>query len=206
MVLQTTDGYTFDGIVYAEQSAQTWMAGSDHHRRTRPFEAPREKDADRRPVRLIITYAEDGTVTAYRDGEPYGKPYPSAPIAFTPGNSQVVFGTRHGTKPSPGRALTGKIFEARLYDRALTAAEAAAASTGALQETVTEQMIADALRSSPERYEIAAFADRIAPLVAEQSRLGRELDEAKRKKQQAGDAYFRLAHAILNSKELIYVH
>ena len=88
-----------------------------------------ETEATRRPVHVAITYADDGTIRLYRDGQPYG----TAVQVVRPGRRsrparpQVVFGLRHA--PAGGnRMLAGTIVRARLYDRALDAAEVAASA------------------------------------------------------------------------------
>ena len=206
ITVQTDDATVFDGIVYSERQAQTWMSGSDHFNRTTDFaDAPREEEADKQPVRIVITYQADGTITAYRNGKPYGKSYKTEPVGFAPGRSHIVFGTRHGTTPDPTRSLTGKIFEARLYDRALSPEEVAAASSGSLVETLTHQMITAALL--PEQaIKAQALDEHIAKLSAEADKLTSELNSYHSKSRTSGDPWFRLAHAILNSKELIYVY
>ena len=86
MVVQSDDGRLFDGIVYAEVEERVWLSGSDNHERTDRFRgAPKETEADERPVRMVIVYQEDGTTTAYRDGKPYGKPYKEGSIEFEEG-------------------------------------------------------------------------------------------------------------------------
>ena len=205
MSVQTHDGGVFDGIVYAEVDPQTWLAGSNFHRRTQRFQAPQEKDAHKRPVRLIFTYETDGRVTAYRDGKPYGKSYKAAPLTFAAGKSHVVFGIRHGTSPDLKRALTGKIFEARLYDRALSPEEVAAASSGTLKDIVTDQMIAKALLPD-QATKLKALDQNIANFSAEANKLASQLDSRRSKNKASSDAIFLITHAILNSKELIYVY
>ncbi|MGI9239437.1 MAG: DUF1553 domain-containing protein, partial [Verrucomicrobiales bacterium] len=205
MVLQTTDGHTFDGIVYAEVDDKVWLSGSDHHRRTERFGGAPEDGDTNRPVRLTITYDEDGTTRAFRNGKPYGKPYKSEPVGFARGRSQILFGMRHGKVPSAGRALTGKIYEARLYDRVLTPGEVAAAASGTMVEVVTEEMLAGALGAEQREWLTKQDAT-IAKLSSRVDGLGEKLARYKNASRAAGDAYFRIAHAILNSKELIYVY
>ncbi len=66
--------------------------------------------------------------------------------------------------------MTGRLFEARLYDRALTAVEVAAAASGTLLETVTQEMMDDALGAT-QRRELAACEAKIVPLIALNARL-----------------------------------
>ncbi|HZY88095.1 MAG TPA: DUF1553 domain-containing protein, partial [Gemmataceae bacterium] len=118
----------FDAIVFGEIDAGRWMAGSENFVRTRSFGGPAETEADRGPVHVAVVYAEDGTVSAYRDGRPYGAPYKSTgPRTFKAGEAEVVFGLRHS--PAGGnRLLAGVIRRAQLYDRALGPAEVAASA------------------------------------------------------------------------------
>jgi hypothetical protein len=121
--LQSSDGSRFDSIVFGEQTPGRWMAGSDFFNRTKPFNGPEETDAVDRIVHVAIAYLEDGTLIGYRDGKPYGMPYQSGRIqGFESSDTVLCLGVRH-LPASNGKMLVGKIFEARLYDRALTAEE-----------------------------------------------------------------------------------
>ncbi|MFP6858575.1 MAG: DUF1549 domain-containing protein [Roseibacillus sp.] len=205
MVVQSTNGNLFDGIVYAEVERQTWLSGSDRHVRTASFGAAPDKEAAKRPVRIVMVYRSDGTTLAYRDGKQYGKPFKMGRLDYQKGQSQVVFGMRHGTGPSGRRALTGRIFEARLYDRVLTPQEVAAASSGMLKEVVTAGMLAKAL-STEQKKLLVGYDEKIATLTAERGKLEREISQRRKAQNGGGDPYFRIAHALLNSKELIYVY
>jgi len=124
--IQTLNGVTFDGIVFAERVPNRWMAGSDGFARTQDVVASDEIAADLLPVQLVATYAANGDVTLYRNGKLIGGPYRSAaaPQGFVSNGWQAVFGLRHD---GSNTYLQGTIDEARLYDRALTAAEVGAA-------------------------------------------------------------------------------
>ncbi|HEY1599967.1 MAG TPA: DUF1553 domain-containing protein, partial [Pirellulales bacterium] len=125
VAVQKLDGSVFDAIVFGEREPDRWMAGSNNFLRSQPFGGPAETIADKEFVHIAIVYAEDGTVTAYRNGVPYGKPYSTAgPVTYKAGESQVVIGMRHGP-PGGNRMLAGKIARAALYERALTAEEVA---------------------------------------------------------------------------------
>ena len=206
MSVQTLNGVLFDGIVYAEISPREWLTGSNNHRRTLPFGGKPDAEAHERPVRLIITYEADGTTRAYHDGRPYGKPIRKGGLqAFAAGQSQVVFGLRHGTGPGGNRMLTGRIFEARLYDRALTPEEAAAASSGQLLEMVTSDQLLAALKPDVKR-QVLALDAKLAAGRSESLKLARQLENERQARGNIPHGLARLAHAILNSKELIYVH
>jgi hypothetical protein len=128
MSVQTRSGAIFDGIVFGEREPGRWLPGSDGFQRTRDVDGAAEEEADRKFVHVAITYAEDGTITTYRNGKPYGKAYKtSGVVTFKAGECDVIFGLRHS--PVGGnRLLSGTIREARLYDRALAAAEVAASA------------------------------------------------------------------------------
>lgn len=116
MSMQTPDGSTFDAIVFGEQQPRRWMAGSDHFRRTKSFGGEEEPAAAE--VHIAISYTADGTIMAYRNGQPYGTSYRTTPVLFR--DPQMVFGLRH-TPVGANRMLSGTITRARLYDRALMA-------------------------------------------------------------------------------------
>ena len=125
ITLQTVDGIVFDSIVFGEREPKRWMAGSNGFQRTKSFNGSEEKDATQQTVHFAISYTKDGTVTAYRNGEPYGTPYKtSSPITYKAGNSRLLFGLRHGTTGQ----LSGTIERTQLYDRALTADEVKASA------------------------------------------------------------------------------
>jgi Protein of unknown function (DUF1553)/Protein of unknown function (DUF1549)/Concanavalin A-like lectin/glucanases superfamily/Planctomycete cytochrome C len=148
--IQTLDGTYFDSLVFAEKEPGQWLAGSNFFARTQSFDGPKEEQAKDRPVHLAITYASDGTITGYRDGLPYGKPYKSSgPLVFQAKNSQIVFGLRHG--PSGGnKHLAGAIERANFYDRALSPEEVAA-SAGVASRHIGEEELAGRLKP-PQRY------------------------------------------------------
>ncbi len=125
--VETPDGAIFDAIVFGEQEPQHWMAGSNGFRRTDSFAGEAEV-AGNQPVQMTIVYSVDGTIAAYRNGVPYGKPYKSNGLqSFAAENTRVLFGLRH-SPPGSNRFLTGTIVRARLYDRALTPDEVAASA------------------------------------------------------------------------------
>ncbi len=129
--VQSNDGGVFDAIVFGERESAQWMAGSNSFLRTQSFAGEPEVEAARRTVHLAIVYAEDGAITGYRDGRPYGKPYRSSGlVTFRAGEANILFGLRHA--PVGGnRMLEGVIARAQLFDRALTAEEVAGSAAGA---------------------------------------------------------------------------
>ena len=126
--LQTLDGVTFDAIVYGERDPHQWMAGSNGFQRTQSFKGEEERIATKEFVHIAITYGEDGRISAYRQGRPYGQSYQAAGVAsFAPNQAQIIFGLRHGTAGS-GRMLAGTIRQAKLYDYVLNEEQIAASA------------------------------------------------------------------------------
>lgn len=152
--IQTTDGNRFDSIVFAEREPKRWMTGSEGFVRSQSFGGPEETEAASRIVHIAMVYAEDGTITAYRDGKLYGTPYDSGEVTtFEPGSAHIIIGLRHGTDGGGNRLLKGNVSIAQLYDRALSADEVAA-SAGRTDFVSTADLVAalsDADRARRER-------------------------------------------------------
>ena len=134
--LTISQGDRFDGLVFAELAKDTWMLGSDRLRRTckEQKDWPKERTVDAF-VQVAATYRDaDRTVTLYRDGvafASYAVPQ-GVETAFTDNDLQAIIGIRH-----PGRTDTfiGKVKDARVYARALTAEQLAALKPGVMGET-----------------------------------------------------------------------
>lgn len=141
MSVQTTNGESFDAIVYGEREPKKWMSGSNNFARTKNFEGPMEAEADQRPVHLAIVYEADGTIRGYRNGKPYGETYRASETAhFKATSSQVLFGLRHS--PVGGnRMLAGRIHRAQLYDRALTDAEVATVAGTTDLNSISDELL-----------------------------------------------------------------
>ena len=122
-------GDYFDTIVIGERQPRHWISGSNVFARTEDFPESTPETKVGELLHLVMTYAEDGTTTLYRDGKPYGKPFRKGAATFPKEQSSVLFGLRH-TPPGGGKFLTVSIDKARLYDRALTADEVAASASG----------------------------------------------------------------------------
>ncbi|MFL5339661.1 MAG: DUF1553 domain-containing protein [Gemmataceae bacterium] len=161
MSVQVKGGGIFDAIVYGEREPGRWMAGSEFFRRTRPLHAPAESAGPGELIHLALAYFADGRVALYRNGRPHGEPYkPDGPESglrnYPAGESQLLFGLRHS---GGGNAfLAGEIEEARLYDRALTAAQVEA-SFRAGPRTVALAEILAALSPEQRRQRDAAVAE-----------------------------------------------
>ena len=199
ITVQGTDGGLFDSIVFAEKAAGHWVAGSNRFERSEVFDGLPETEADSRPVHVAVVYQGDGTVSGYRDGKPYGRTYRKAPRAdFDAERSQILLGCRHGS-PNGNRGLSGRIFRARVYDRALTQQEIA--KTARIEaSTITEADVLATLSDSQRA--------RLQSLEGERSSLSREL-QSLRPSSVGGDpqlqAWANLAQSLINLKEFIYL-
>ena len=138
--IQRIGGGQFDAVVFGEREPKKWMAGSNSFQRYESFNAMPELDAVKSPIQVTLTYGEDGTITGYREGKPYGKAYKKGGLAvYEAGKTQVVFGIRH-SPPGGNRMLAGTVIRAKLYGRELSRAEVAA-SAGMLSDYVGEKEI-----------------------------------------------------------------
>ena len=199
LTVQNRDGGVFDALVYGERNKRFWLAGSDNHRRTKDFPGgSREKEAEKTPIHFVIVYREDGTVAGYRNGEPYGKSYQAeGPASFRSGQAEVLFGLRHG-KPSGDRLLKGRILEARLYDRALSADEVAAVA--AVKTDFISKRNLLSVMTEEERENEGRWERRLAVIEAELAEV-----ESLAPKNGESEVWTDLALSIFNMKEFIYV-
>jgi hypothetical protein len=138
--LDTPGDQFFDSIVFGEVKPRHWMAGSDFFRRTREPGGPEETTPPDKLIHMVIVYARDNSVTLYRNGRIYGKPYTRGKLQlFEKGKSRFLFGQRlSGVNPP----LAGEIEEARAYTQALTAAEVATSFEVGPKGVSTEELLA----------------------------------------------------------------
>ncbi len=135
-------GDFFDTIVLGERQQRHWISGSNGHSRTLDFPGSTPEETPNEKLHLAMVYKADGTTTLYRNGKPYGKPYRKGAARFPKNQSSVIFGLRH-LPPGGNKYLSVSLARARLYDRALSAAEVATSSDGALY--ISEQDLSLAL-------------------------------------------------------------
>jgi hypothetical protein len=199
ITVQHKDGGLFDSLVFAEKTPAHWVAGSNFFERSELFEGPAETEAATRPVHVAVVYQADGTIRGYRDGQPYGRTCRKAPGAtFEPDQSQILLGCRHA-KPSGNHGLRGRIYRARLYDRALTPEEIAKTAT-IEANTLRESDILTAL-TEPQRQQLHALQSQRDTLnqTLEASRTATSGDVPK------VQAWTSLAQSLINLKEFIYL-
>ncbi|MFO1062489.1 MAG: DUF1553 domain-containing protein [Pirellulales bacterium] len=195
--VQDRAGAVFDAIVFAEQEPRRWLAGSNVFARTQALGGDEEKVTGE-TIYLAMVYSADGTITAYRNGVPYGKPYKSqGPVAFQAEESVVTIGLRH--LPAGGnRFLTGRIERARVFSEALTAEQILAGYEGAPFAPSKRQILEQL--SEPERQQVAALSASIDAL--EQQR--EELSSVPADKRET-TVWRETARALFASQEFIFI-
>ncbi len=169
--IQTPGGQIFDSIVFGEREAGHWMAGSNGFVRTKSFAGAAEPRATLAPVHFAITYQADGTITGYRDGRLYGKSYKTGFQRYAPRQAEIVFGLRHAPTGT-NKMLSGRILEARLYDRALPP-EAIAASAGKPSSFIQPRELLAAM-TPVQRKQHGALTTQLAPLLAQRQTLNQK--------------------------------
>ncbi|MAT13968.1 MAG: hypothetical protein CMJ46_01710 [Planctomyces sp.] len=194
ITLQRQDGILFDSIVIGEIKPRHWLAGSNNHHRSLPFGGEEETVALTEPVHIALTYEEDGTIRAYRNGAPYGQPIQKGPLMpYAADESNFLFGLRHS--PAAGnRYLQGRIYEARFYDRVLSPSEIEVSSRSLGQYISPAKLRAEL--TEEQRPEVEQLEGRIQEIRAARKALGNEPAEAQ--------AWIDLGHAIFNLKNFIY--
>jgi hypothetical protein len=152
ITLQASGGGVFDSIVYAEKAKQRWMAGSNGYARYKPLGGENEKAATKTAVHVALVFKADGTITGYREGKPYGKPYRTRLQKYSAGKAHIVFGLRHGAGPGGGRMLKGTLTGARLYNRALSSKEIAASAGVGTVSVSHKQMLAAMTKADRDKF------------------------------------------------------
>lgn len=116
----------FDSLVLGECSPRRWMAGSDNLHRTQRGQQQNAEETVKPGewVQIAAVYAGN-TVTLYRNGARYANYQIEKPLQVAPGG-RVILGLRHLAMRSEDKAhFRGEIADARVYNRALTAAQIA---------------------------------------------------------------------------------
>lgn len=121
--LTLDDGQShFDGIVFGELSPRRWMPGSDSFHRTHREQSdwPEETAGHDTFIQIAVVYA-DRTVTVFREGQTYASYTLSRPPQTFGPSATVLFGRRHLDAGDKENSFTGRIRDARIYDRPLDA-------------------------------------------------------------------------------------
>ena len=196
VTIQNRDGKFFDSIVFGEQTPGKWMSGSNNLKRTQKMGGPSETLATREPVHIAITYAANGTIAAYRNGQPYGRPYKTGLQSYQKGNCVLVFGLRHGISPDSRRGLNGRIIEGSLFTRVLPP-DAIAALSGGKSNYISETELLEGLTP--------AQRDRKSRLELSINALNKQLSELQPATTSKTNSMQDIALAIFNMKEFIYL-
>ena len=122
ITIDSVQGDTFDGIIYGERQMGRWMSGSSGFRRTQDFKPGYLEKTVNELIMLAFTYKlVNGQlrVTGYRNGEMIGQYLSDNPAEWKAGNTEVMFGIRHGSTLGGRGAIDALIEEAALYNEAL---------------------------------------------------------------------------------------
>ena len=197
--IQSSNGIIFDAIVYGERDSRLWMPGSNGFVRTQRVNGPAESDALTKPVHMAISYKQDGTITMFRNGEPYGKPYVSSGLVKYPASDTVInLGLRHSPAGS-NHNLTGKIIQAELYDQALSADVIKGIATGQ-RFYISDKLVRESLSVS-EREQVDALAQKIDAIRKQLAGIQRPANTVEPVRQ----AWRDYAQSIFNLKEFIFI-
>ena len=123
--LTLMEGEDFDALVFGERVAGRWMAGSDFFRRTQgeqEQQANAAETADASTLVQVATVWAGDRIAIYRDGQPYASYRVDKPRTFG-SDTAVLLGLRYLGGMGAIGFFRGAIEEARIYDRALDAAD-----------------------------------------------------------------------------------
>jgi len=138
VALQSVDGTIHDAIAFGELEAGRWNLASENQKRTTSFEGPKEHNAALEPVHLAFVFHLDGSVRAYRNGQPYGRTIRTrGPVHFAPGQARILIGLRHSPTLRE-RHLRGRIDRVQIHLKALSPQQVLA-SAGPISLAVSEQ-------------------------------------------------------------------
>ena len=193
VTVQNRDGGQFDALVFGERRARRWVPGSDNFKRTADLDGEDETGgAD--AVHLVLSYGDDGTVTAYRNGAALGHPIRTAPLAaYRAGDWNILLGLRHGA-PAASRLFRGTVLRAAVHGHAFSAEEALAAFEG--RPPVRREDLVAALLPA-ERDQLLEAERQLASSRAALDAMGAPTPR--------DDPWTRVAHALFNLKEFIHV-
>lgn len=198
VTVENLSGAKFDSIVYAERQGRRWMSGSNFFSRTQDVGGPEEKVIPfSNPIHLAITYKGDGTISIFRNGEPYGRAYNAgSPAHFSANDWRVVLGLRH-SPDSPQKRFKGQIHRASVYDKVLSPEELKYLAKGdssffALQKSL------EALPES-KKSNLEALKNKL-------ELLGQQLTSLEEQMGNSPDPVRDLAQSLLNTKEFLFLY
>ena len=153
MAVQTFDGKTFDALVLGGSEPGHWNVETNHfYSRAQRFRGPPETVSGDGVVHVAVVFHEDGTVTAYRNGQSYGNSIKApACVGYKTGEARIIF-----SHVPPG-ATTGKFKRAQLFDRALSPQEVAASAGVTSQQMAEDEILARLDSAAQQRYKQVQF-------------------------------------------------
>jgi hypothetical protein len=199
VAVETLSPHAFDALVFGERQAGVWMAGSEFFRRTRDGGGVAEGEQGERMVHMVLVHGGDGSTLLYRNGEPYGEAYrvEGAPVVWKRGEAKLLMGRRH-SPPGNQLELGARIHRVRVYARALGAEEIRASLARHPVADVGEGWIQELVEWDRERAEqLVVERGRLLAEIAELGDGWRGLSERQ--------SWVRLAHALYNMKEFLYL-
>ncbi|MEY2980861.1 MAG: hypothetical protein RL562_1088 [Planctomycetota bacterium] len=197
IAIETPGGEVFDALVLGEKDEGQWLPGSNFFHRTQALGGPRERQGV--PVHVALCYDADGTIRAYRDGQPYGDAYRSeGPVAFAADAATVLLGLRH-SPAADGKRFRGRIFSATVHDRALGPAEVEALAAVARTQPLPSEV--DAALSEADRAVLDDLRARLRNLTETRAGLAAGVDSNWSR----DDAWRAVAQGILSSKEFLFL-
>ena len=156
-------GAAVDGIRFVPGDAPRWENYSIGRFRSQDLGGSEEPLEPGKRLHVAISYLQDGTITIFRDGELYGKPY--LPSASVPAGRLQIY--RSGDALVRFEANQHfRISEARLYDKALSGDHVASSYAARIENFDSAQLRERMSESQRER---------IATLEGERERLAAEL-------------------------------
>ena len=128
MTIDKIGSDNFDGIIYGENQANTWMNGSSNGWRNATFNPGYTETSTNNLIQMAFSYQDWGngqvTISGYRNGVSIGSYLANNAATWTAGDTEVLFGIRHANAGGSGPgALDAAISEARIYNTALSQQE-----------------------------------------------------------------------------------
>lgn len=155
-------GASVDGIRLETGDRPHWENSSVGQFRSRDTGGPTESLEPGTRVQVAITYADDGTITLFRNGSVYGEPYlPDSSLEA--GRLQVYRADDAVVRFAPGQGLG--IAEARLYGTALPAEAVRASYAAGIRDLTRQGQLAQL--GSEQRRRVKALDRRITALSRE---------------------------------------
>ena len=172
--LESDEGRVFDGIVFGERQPGKWLAGSELFHRTRDLTGPQETATPEQLIHVAVAYARDGRIALYRNGEPFGGSYvpdgdEGKPLTYKAREAHILIGKRHTGGNDP--YLKGAIEEARLYNRALSAAQVKDSFKTGFERLSVQQVLSSL--SDEDRKQHAQLTTELATVAREQTAAAR---------------------------------